>query len=275
LSEEFLAAAFKAHPYGEPTIGWMSDLQSISRPQAATFFKTHYIPPNLTVAIVGDVDPQQMKQFAHAYFDRLPAAPKTRPVETREPDQQGERRVILEEKTQPFVVMGFHKGDILNPDEDVFDVLSDIIGRGRASRLYTSLIKQKKIAIRVQAGDGDPGEKYPNLMEFFVVPSQGHTPEECEQATYKEIDRLKNEMVTSEELKKAKTRARADLIRTLGDNMGIAEQLAEYQALTGDWRNLFRDIDHINAVTAQDVQRVARQYLNEKNRTVATTKTTE
>jgi predicted Zn-dependent peptidase len=275
LGEELLAAAFKAHPYGEPTVGWMSDLQSIGRPEAVAFFKTHYIPANLTIAIVGDADPQQVKQLAHTYFDRLPASPKPRPVETVEPEQQGERRVTLAEKTQPFVVIAFHKGDVLNADEEAFNVLSDVIGRGRASRLYKNLIKQKKIAIHVEAGDGDPGNKYPNLMEFYIVPSQGHSPEECEQATYQEIDRLKSELITPEELKKAKNRARADVIRSLGDNIGIAQLLALNQALTGDWRSLFRDIDKLNAVTAQDVQRVARQYLTEKNRTVGTTKTTE
>ncbi len=110
-------------------------------------------------------------------------------------------------------------------------------------------------------------------MAFFIVPSQGHTAEECETALYAEIERLKKEPVSADELKKAKTRARADLIRALNDNMGIATQLAAYQVLTGDWRNLFQDLDRINAVTAKDVQRVAQHYLTESNRTVAVIET--
>jgi predicted Zn-dependent peptidase len=273
LVEEFLTTAFKAHPYENPTIGFMSDLQNVSRAEAMAFFKKYYVASDLTIAIVGDVFPEDIKKLAHAYFDRLPAAPKPDPVDTVEPQQPGERRVIIEESTQPFLILGFHKGDILNKDEVVFDVLSDIIGRGRTSRLYKSLIKEKRLAVNANAGDGEPGEKYPNLMAFFIVPSQGHTAEECETALYAEIERLKKEPVSADELKKAKTRARADLIRALNDNMGIATQLAAYQVLTGDWRNLFQDLDRINAVTAKDVQRVAQQYLTESNRTVAVIET--
>jgi predicted Zn-dependent peptidase len=151
-------------------------------------------------------------------------------------------------------------------------VLSDILSRGRASRLYKKMVKEKKIALQASGFPGFPGSKYPNLMIFLAVPTQGHTTDECETAIYEEIERLKNEPVTADELKKAKTRARADLIRQFGSNSGIAGQLTFYQTVTGDWRNLFRSLDQINAVTAEDVQRVAKQYLIAKHRTVGVIK---
>lgn len=275
LIEEFITAAFKAHPYGEPVVGHMSDLKTMTRAEAEAFFKKYYGANNLTIAIVGDVNPGQMKQLAQTYFERLPAAPKPDPVETVEPEQLGERRIVVEDKAQPFLILGYHKGSIRHADDAVFTVMSDIVGRGRASRLYKNLVKEKKIAINATGFAGFPGVKYPNLMAFFAVPTKGHTTEECEAAIYDEIERLKNEPVSVEELKKAKTRARADLIRQLDSNSGIAGQLTFYQAVTGDWRNLFRRLDRINAVTAEDIQRVAKQYLIAKHRSVAVIKTVE
>jgi predicted Zn-dependent peptidase len=273
LIEEFFTAAYKAHPYGEPVIGHMSDLQTMTRAEAAAFFKKYYGANNLTIALVGDVNPTPVKQFAQTYFGRLPAAPKPDPVETVEPEQLGERRVVVEDQAQPIVIAGYHKGNIYHPDDAVFTVMSDILGRGRTSRFHKALVKEKKIAIEASGFAGLPGAKYPNLMLVYAVTSQGHTAEECEAAIYEEIERLKNEPVSAEELKKAKSRARADLIRQLNSNTTIGGQLAFYQAVTGDWRNLFRRLDQINAVTAADIQRVAKQYLIAKHRTVALIKT--
>lgn len=275
LVEELLATSFKAHPYGVPGLGWMSDLQNISRPEAVEFFKKYYGPEDLTIAIVGDVDPAQAKQLAQTYFGRIPASPSPEPVHTVEPEQTGERRVVLEDKSQPVFVVAYHKGDIFDPDQEPFEVMADIIGRGRASRLYTDLVKTKKIAISTSGFPDFPGEKYPSLMLFYAFPAAGHTNEECETAILEEIEKLKTDLVSDDELKKAKTRSRADLIRSLASNAGIGEEVASYQALTGDWRNLFRSLDKIDAVTAQDIQRVAKKYLTESNRTVASIKTVQ
>ena len=269
LFEEFRAAAFKAHPYGEPGIGHMSDLKTMTRDEARVFFKKYYGANNLTIAIVGDVDPRTVKRLADIYFGRLPSASKPDPVETVEPEQLGERRIFLEDKAQPILLLGYHKGSIHHPDDAIFAVILDIIGRGRTSRLYKNLVKEKQIAVGASGFSDYPGAKYPNLIVFYAVPSQRHTAEECEAVIYDEIERLKDEPVSAEELEKAKIRARADLIRQLNSNSGIAGQLAFYQALTGNWRNLLHRLDRINAVTAQDIQRVAKQYLISRHRTVA------
>ena len=275
LFEEFTATAYKAHPYGEPPVGHMSDLETMTREEAESFFKKYYGARNLTIVIVGDVNPQQVKQLARTYFERLPSTVKPDPVETVEPEQLGERRIVVKDKSQPVLAMGYHKGSIHDPEDVVFAVMSDILGRGRASRLYKKLVKEQKIAVNVSVGPGFPGSKYPNLMVFFAIPSRGYTAEECQVAIEEEIERLKNDLVSEEELRKAKTRARADLIRLLGSNTGIANQLATYHVLTGNWRNLFHWLGRIRKVTSEDIQQVAKGYLLAKHRTVAVIETIE
>ncbi len=274
LLEEFLAAAYKAHPYGDPVIGHMSDLETISRTEAEAFFRTHYGPSNLTVAIVGDVDPARVKALAQEYFGRIPYRPAPDPVETVEPPQPGERRVVVEDPAQPFVLIGYHKPSINHEDNAVFDAITDIMGSGRTSRLYRSLVRDQKIAMATSGFQGMPGQKYPGLFLFYAMPARGHTNQECEQAIYAEIERLRNEPVTEQELDKAKTRARAALIRQLDSNSGLAELLTFYEVLTGDWRNLFRQLEQIDRVSAEDIQRVARTYFTTKNRTVGIIETT-
>jgi len=275
LLEEFMAIAYLAHPYGNEIVGHMSDLETLTRGEAESFFRKYYAPSNLTIAIVGDVDPAQVRKLAQKYFGPIPSGPKPDPVETVEPPQLGERRVVVEDPAQPFVLIGYHKPSIHHPDDAVFDALTDIVGMGRTSRLYKSLVKEKKIAMYASGFQGMPGVKYPNLFLFYAYPARDHTNEECEQAIYDEIERLKTEPVTPEELDKAKTRARAGLIRQLDSNSGLAAQLTFYQAITGDWRNLFHQLDKIDKVTAADIRRVAVEYFTTKNRSVGFTKTME
>jgi predicted Zn-dependent peptidase len=273
LIEDFMAAAYKAHSYGEPVIGHMSDLKTMTRGEADAFFKKYYGPSNLTIAIVGDANPQDIKRLAQEYFARIPSGPKPEPVETEEPPQRGERRVVVEDPSQPLVVIGYHKPNINHPDNAVFDAITDIVGIGRTSRLYKSLVKEKKIAIDSSAFQGLPGNKYPGLFLFYAVPAKGHTNKECEEAIYTEIERLKTELVSPEELKKAKTRSRADLIRQLDSNSGLAAELTFYEVVTGDWRNLFKELDKIEKVEASDIQRVSKEYFTSKNRTVGVIET--
>jgi predicted Zn-dependent peptidase len=268
LFEEFLAIAYKAHPYGDNVVGHMSDLETITRKEAIAFFKKYYIPSNLTVGIVGDVNPKEVKKLAKIYFERIPSGPKPEPVETIEPPQLGERRVEVEDPSQPILLIGYHKPDINHPDNAVYNVLMDILGLGRTSRLYKSLVKEKKIAVQVGAFPGLPGNKYPNLFVLYAIPAVGHTNQECEKAIYEEIEKLKKEKVSEEELEKAKIRARANLVRQLSSNFGLAYQMVYYEVLTGDWRNLFKSIEAIKKVTADDIMRVAKECFKKTNRIV-------
>jgi predicted Zn-dependent peptidase len=155
----------------------------------------------------------------------------------------------------------------------VYVAISDLMSNGRTSRLYRALVRDKKIAAFAAGFSGLPGSKYPHLFSFYAVPVPGHTPQELGDAIHAEIDRLKKEDITDDELKMIKTRAKADLIRGLDDNEGLAQQLAIYQARYGDWRELFKSVDRIDKVTKADIRRVANQTFTENNRTVGISET--
>ncbi len=274
LFEEFGHLAFLAHPYGEPVIGHMSDVKAISREKAEQFFRKHYTASNLTAVIVGDADPVQCRTWAETYFGRLPLQPKPDPVVTEEPPQKGERRVTLELQSQPYLVIGYHVPDFNDAATVKFDVLNDIVSGGRSSRLYRKLVKEKKIAVSVGSWSGYPGSKYPNLYSFYALPAQGHTPEECETAILEEIEKLRNEPVTPEELEKAKIRARSELVNSLATNDQIAYNIAYYEMIAGDWREMFRrGLDKLPGVTAADIQGLAKAYFTPGNRSVGSIKT--
>jgi predicted Zn-dependent peptidase len=270
LIEEFLHSAYIAHPYGEPVVGFMSDLRNITRPDAEAFFKKYYIPSNLTCVIVGDVNPKRVRELAEIYFERIPSAPKPEPLRTVEPPQDAERSVALQLQSQRILLIGYHKPSINDPDEAVYEAISSLLSEGRSSRLYRSLVRDKKIAVQAAGITGIPGEKYPGLFIFFSIPAQGHTNAESEKAILEELERLKTEPVAQAELDGVKRRARAGLLRSLDSNSSLAMQLGDWQALTGDWHNLFRQIDKIDAVTPADIQRVAKAVFIDTNRTIGT-----
>jgi predicted Zn-dependent peptidase len=272
LFEEFGAIAYKAHPYKNPTLGWMSDLENISRPQAQAFFKKYYSPANLTIVIVGDVNPQEIKKLAEKYFSRIPGGTKPPLIGTVEPPQLGRCCVTIEDTAQPMLLIGYHRPNVNHPDNAVFDAISQIIGSGRTCRLYESLVKEKQIAVEVWAGSDR--SKYPSLFEIGAEPAKGHTPDECEKAINAEIEKFKTQPVSAEELQKAKALCRADLLRQLDANGSLAAELAFYEVVTGDWHNLFAQLDKINLVTAADVQRVAKECFVTKNQTVGKIQTT-
>lgn len=269
LFEQFVSAAFIAHPYHNPPVGWFADLQNLSATDAERFFHTYYIPSNMTIAVVGDVKAPQVIALAEKYFGRIPSAKQPAEAPTTEPAQIAERQVTLVEQTQPIYAEAYHRPDYRDPDDSVYDVISDIMSEGRTSRLYRSLVRDKKIALAAEGGGGFPGIKYPHLFVFDALAAPGHTTQELADAIHAEIEKLKNEPVSDEELKMVKTRERANLIRGLGENSGLAEQLAIYQARFGDWQELFRELDKLDKVTAADVQRVAKKVFTPTNRTVA------
>jgi predicted Zn-dependent peptidase len=268
LLEQFTEEAFAAHPYHRPTVGWMSDLNHFSASDAQAFFDKYYVPSNMVVAVAGDVKAEQAMPILEKYFGRLPARSRPDEATTQEPPQNSERRVVLKETTQPIYIEGYHRPDYRSKDDAVFDAISDLMSEGRTSRLYRSLVRDKKIASFSEGLTGYPGIKYPHLFAFIAVPLPGRKPEEMAAAIHEEIDRLKNEDISDDELKMIKTRAKADLLRSLADNEGLATQLATYQARYGDWRELFRSVDRIDQVSKADIRRVANQVFVDTNRTV-------
>lgn len=275
LVEQFLATAFVAHPYKQPVVGYMSDLQSFTATDAQEFFEKYYGPGNLTTVIVGDVEAEEVLPIIETYFGRIPARADPEPLRTVEPPQIAEKIVIMEDPSQPVYVEGYHKPATTHPDQPVWDAIDDILSGGRASRLYRSLVEDKKIAAQVGSFSSFPGSKYPTMWIAFAIPSKDATNEECQAAIHEEIERLKTEPVTNEELERFKTKARADLIRGLRDNQGMAFQLVQFQTWYGDWREAFRYLDRIEAVTVEDIQRVASKTLVPSNRTVGMIVTAE
>ena len=268
LFEQFLGAAFIAHPYGFPTVGWPSDLKSFSATDAEEFFRKYYVPANMVIAIVGDVNAAEAWPIIERYFGRLPKAPAPPALRTVEPPQIAERMVTLREAAQPIYMEGYHRPAATHADSAVYDVISMLLSSGRTSRLYKSLVRDQKIAAAAAGFNGFPGEKYPNLFTFYAIPTPGHTTDELAAGIRTEIERIKTEEVSAEELASVKTRVKAGLIRQLSGNSGLALQLASYQSMYGDWRELFRDVERIDKVTAADVKRVANATFTEKNRTV-------
>ena len=268
LLEQFISTAFIAHPYGVRGIGHMSDLQTISATDAVAFFGKYYVPANMVLAIVGDVKASQAMPVIEAYFGRLPKAPAPEPLRTVEPKQNAERTVIVRDTAQPIYVEGYHRPSVNHPDDPVYSAIEMLMSAGRTSRLYKSLVRDKKVAVQASGFNGFPGEKYPNLFTFFLVPAAGKTAAEMQTNLHPEIERLKNEDVTAEELASIKTRAKAALLRGLDSNEDLALQLAMAQTIRGDWRELFRDVDRIEKVTAADIRRVANATFIPGNRTV-------
>jgi predicted Zn-dependent peptidase len=246
----------------------MSDLNTFSATDAQKFFDKYYVPSNMVVAVAGDIKAAEAMPMLEKYFGRLPTRPQPDETTTTEPPQNSERKVTLKDRSQPIYIEGYHRPDYRSKDDAVFDAITDLMSEGRTSRLYRSLVRDKKIASYSEGFTGYPGVKYPHLFAFLAVPLPGHTPQEIADAIHAEIDKLKKEDITDEELKMIKTRSKANLIRGLADNEGLATQLATYQTRYGDWRELFKSVDRIDQVTKADIRRVANEVFVDTNRTV-------
>jgi predicted Zn-dependent peptidase len=269
LVEQFLATAYVAHPYGRSGVGWPSEVGQITATQAMDFHKKYYVGGDIVVAVVGDVKATEAMPILERYFSKVPGGPKPEEMTTAEPKQFAEKSVTIREQTQPFYIEGYHRPSYHDPDDAVYDAIQDIMSNGRVSRMYRSLVEQQQIAAEAEGFSPFPGDKYPSLFAFYAVPLPGHTPAQIRDAIHKEIDKLKSSDVTDAELQMYKTRARADLLRGLADNQGLANALSEYQTRYGDWRELFLQLDKVDKVTKADIRRVANQVFVTSNRTSA------
>lgn len=269
LIEQFLATAFIAHPYGFPGIGWASDIENLTIHQLMEFFETYYAPQNMVIAIVGDIDPDNVILMAEKYFGGLPARFSDPRIRTVEPQQPGERRVQVEWDANPYLVIGYHRPSVNHEDDLVFDVISFLLSSGRTSQLYKHLVEEQQIAIHVQTIATFPGKKYPTLFVVVGVPLAPHTIEELEAALFAELEKLKTEPVDEQELQKVINNVEAGFINSLSSNSGLASQLTFAQSVLGDWRAIEKQVEQIKQITAEDIMRVAQTYFTKQNRTVA------
>ena len=269
LLQELLAAAFEAHPYHHPEIGWPSDVANLRPADARAFFEKYYTAGNTVIAIVGDVEPAEARRLAERYFGPMPPRPAPPVLHTVESPQRGLRRVQLESPVRPLLVWGYKRPDQRDPDDPALRLLGLILSGGRSGVLYQELVQGQRIVLEAKALSAYPSGRYPSLFTFVLAPAREHTVEEVEKALDALLTRFQARKVDDEVLNRARSSARAGLISQLDSNQGLASLLPAYYAAFGDWRQLFTSIADLDAVTGADVERVARKYLVPSQRTVA------
>ncbi len=269
LYESHLAAAFSVHPYGVPVVGYMSDLETLTRGDVEEYYRRFYGPNNAVVAIVGDVDLDQARDWVEKYLAPIQRREEPPPVLAVEPPQRGERRVDLVWDAEPALRIGWHVPSALHPDAPALTILSAILTGGRTSRLYRRMVVEDRVVAGVFSSIG-PGSRFPRLFQLDATPLSPHTTSEAEEIVYEEIARIAAEGPTDSELTRVRNQIAAGSIRRLQSNLGLAYQLADSESLHGDWRVTFQSADRLRAVTTEDVRRVAEQYLTKERRTVAT-----
>jgi predicted Zn-dependent peptidase len=264
--EAFSALFWQAHPYSWPVVGWASDIPSYTKAQADDYFKTYYAPNNLTGVLVGDFQVAEVRPLLLRYFGRLKAGPKPPEVVTLEPTQIGEQRYSAEAETPPTVRVWWKAVPFVHKDRVAYDLLSDLLS-GRTGRLYKGLVLGRGLANQVEAGF-DP-MKYGGIFNAEIVVKDDKDPAEAERALYEEIEKLQQAPVPAEELQKVKNQAKANAYRRLSSPFFILAQLIQYDG-RGDWQFINTYSDEVDALTAEDVRRVARNALTKENRTVGT-----
>lgn len=282
LYRKYLATAFRVHPYGRPIPGREGELESVTLEEAKVFYSAYYSPANAVAAIAGDIDVEGVIALAETTFGRVPRRemPGLK-ILAGEPPQREKRVVMLERDAEPALFLGFHKPNLAHPtdgmvhrpgtpnrDDLVFEVLSEILTRGNTSRLYQALFVETQIAVDMASWMG-PGDRFPNLFTIAARPIWPHTPEEVEGAIWAELERLKEEPVLGEELRRAKNRLAADFSRRLHSNRGMAEALSYYESVLGDWRYLEDRLSLVESISAEEVRECTRRYFTPRNATAA------
>ena len=267
FQEQFDSMFWMASPYSWPVIGWTSDLNSYTMDEAMKYWNTYYRPNNLVGIIVGDFDPAAAKKTITTYFSRLEPGKVAPPsVVTLEPKQGAEMRMMAEAETQPQVEIRYHTVGFQHKDSYALDVMSSILN-GRTGRLYKDMVEGTKVAS--SAGAQQDSRKYAGAFSFEAETKGDSTPVQLEEGWYAELKKLQTEAVPAEELQKVKNQAMADSYRRLQSNFFLLIQLAQAEAL-GDWSEINKESAKIQAVTAEDIKRVANQYFDKTNRSVAT-----
>lgn len=267
LYETLLATAFSVHPYRNPIIGWHTDIANLTLAETRDFLRRYYAPINTTIALVGDIRPAEVVTLVERYFGGIAPGEPVPMVSAVEPEQPGEKRVTIDFDAEPQLAIAFHKPTLPTRDDYVFDLIDQILGQGRTSRLYKRLVEEQQLATAISTY-GAPGSRYPNLFVIEAVPRHPHTAAEVETAIIAELERLRNEPVSATELAKSRNRLLTDNLRALRSNSGLARMLTTYQTLAGDWRYLASYEERISELTAEDIQKTAQRWFTPQNRTV-------
>jgi predicted Zn-dependent peptidase len=269
LYESFMKTAYKVHPYGVPILGWPQDLTYMSQAAIRHIHQKYLSPENIVIAVVGDINIQKTLTLIEQYFGRIPKGNSLPAAIPAEPPQTAERKVDVLFDANPSLLIGYHKPTAPAAEDYVFDVLETILSKGRTSRLYSKLVMQTQIADSISASNGMPATRYPNLFVISARPRHPHTNDELQASIFQELENIKNNPVSDEELNKAKKQMKMDYMKSLDSNSELSSILSYYELLLGDYRYFSNYIAHIDKVTAMDIQAVAVKYLVAKNRTIA------
>jgi predicted Zn-dependent peptidase len=264
-----MAAAFTTHPYGQPVMGYMADIQRLRRPDVEEYFRRYYGPNNAVVTVVGDIDADQILAWADEYFGDLPAREIPGPVLSSEPEQSAERRVEVAFDAEPRVRIGWPVVETTHPDAPALSVLSWLLTGGRTSRLHRRLVIQDRVATAINSSIG-PGIRFPGIFTIDATPRFPNTTEDVEAAVYAELDSLRRTLPSEREIQRIRNQIEASEVRRLTSNLGLALQLATSASAFDDWRATFGFTDRLATVEPGDVRRVVQQFFARERRTVAT-----
>ena len=264
--------AFDNPAYKHSVIGSMDDLTAASTQDVATFFQTYYAPNNAIIAVAGDVTVAAVRALARKYFESIPSQPAPPAVDISEAPQQGERRLSLDDPLArlPRLDVSYRIPPNLSPDDDAVDVMTLVLSGGRSSRFYESIVRQKQLAVAINAFA--PDSRGPRLLRIVATPTPGKSIEDLEAAIDAEIERVKTGAIAGWEIDKARNTARRQMVGSLGQSLNRAVELAEYALMFDDPGRINARWGRLDALKADDVQRVAKQYLTRENRSVIVTR---
>jgi zinc protease len=272
--EQFNAVAYRVLPYRNPVIGWMGDLERMSAADLKEWYRLWYAPNNATLVVVGDIQPDRVLALAKKHFGPLQAeaTPRMRPLQ--EPPQRGViRTVVRAPAREPYLMLGYHTpvtGSTAQEWEPyALLMLAGILDGGDSARLSRELVRGRELAVSAGAGY-DPFSRFPEMLVLSGVPREGHTVAELETALREEIERLRKDLVSPEELDRVRAQVVAGEVYQLDSIDYQATQLGMLVSLGLDWRLLDQYVEHMKAVTAEQVREVARKYLTDDELVVAT-----
>jgi len=269
LDEQLWATAFIAHPYEWPVLGWTSDIEHWTMADLKHHFEMGYSPSNATMVVVGDVTPEEVFGLCEKYIEPIPSHAPPPPVTTVEPEQLGERRLVVHKQAQlPLLMIAYHVPQTNSPDFYALNLLRTVLFDGESSRMYRRLVDKDQIALYVTSYV--PPAFDPTLVIIEAQPKQGVDPAQCEKEIYEELDKAKTAPITDEELQKAKNIRLVEFYHQMRTINGRANTIGTYEVFFGDYTKLFDAAKNYGAVTKEDVQRVAEKYFGANNRTVAT-----
>lgn len=267
LSDALNASAFQEHPYHWTVIGYETDIKNWTKEDLEKYFKTYYAPNNCVVVISGNVKVDEVKKMAEKYMAPIPANAPPKAVHLVEPPQTGERRVsIQKEVPSPYLMIGYHTPEATNKDYYSLSILNAVLSSGNSSRLYSELVDKKQLANMVGS---DFSESFdPNLFNIYAIAAKGVKEVDIESAIYAEIDKIKKDGITENELQKIKNQKLVEFYAQIETINGKSNNIGTYELFFGDYRKMFDAPAEYSKVSIEDVKRVASQYFNKSNRTV-------